>query len=235
MVGVGGSFVFLGVCVGSLEDCVGTDIVVVCVDRSVLFCPAVLDVLGVGVLVASGYDEWCLGSGTSSPSLKLVHNSIDTRLIRFGNIRRIRSTLGCNQGIGQLRSPIDRMDRSIDNRTLTHLLSESGGACKTAQVLRNPHTIRERNGSRGRTIGCLECNAIQQSQLGRRTCQSAHKGIPCQTGGRIRACKVDGSPRRTCTGYRNGVDGHLLNPVRRLHGASQSECIRCHPQRKLQG
>lgn len=220
MVCIGRSALFPGVRVGSREDCLGTIVVLDCFHLGVLLCPAVLDVLCVVLVVPARYVEWCLGSRTSSPSLKLVDNSIDTRLIRFGNIRRIRSTLGCNQGIGQLRSPIDRMDSSIDNRTLPHLLSESRRACESAQLLRNPHTIRHRNGSRGQSIGCLECNTIQQSQLPRSSRQCPQQGIPCQPGGRIRTSELHRSSRWTCTGDRNGVDRDLLNPVSRLYGAS---------------
>jgi hypothetical protein len=199
VVGVGGSALFLGVCVGSFEDCVGPDIVVVCVDRSVLLCSVVLDVLGVGVLVASGWFGYSLGSGSSSPSLKLVHSSIDTRLIRFDNVGGIRASLRRNQRIGQLRSPIDRMDGSIDNRTLTHLLSIPRWTTESPQLLGYTSPIRDRNGSCGLPIRRPECKHIANRKVNGGSCECIRNGIPDETRRWVRTQKVNRTSQWTGT------------------------------------
>lgn len=123
------------------------------------------------------------------------------------------------------------MDGSIHNRALTHLLSLSRWASKSPQLLGNSSPLRNRNGSGGVPIGGPHGKRIPQGQLGGRSGERSLLGIPMNSWRWIGARKEEGSTQRAITGYGNGIDIDLLNPVDIQGGCCQGQRGCGHAQR----
>jgi hypothetical protein len=126
------------------------------------------------------------------------------------------------------------MDRSIDNRTLTHLLSVSRRTTESTQLLRHPHTIGDRNGSRGQPIGGLKGNRILNGELTGSTGQGLGDWIPDQTRRGVGARKLHRVSIGAGTCECNRINRNLLNPIGGLNGTAQGQSVRGDTQRPFQ-